>query len=150
MESEGLASNLRAAAEAEAMANRSAMSALIRAGSFTAKEIPAERAPRQGACGQHGGTEGRLTWGDLVASSERVFMPPGWGRRAGGVDRAIRQSPKGRVDAQREVRAFMVAMTRGESRGTRADERGAQEGPKGAFGDATGGHREGVRGGGRG
>src|SRR5262245_45339587 len=89
MESEGLASNLRAVAEAEAMANRSAMSALIRAGSLTAKEIPAGRAPRHGVCGRHGGTEERLTWGDLVASSERVFMPPGGGRRAGGVDEAM-------------------------------------------------------------
>ena len=69
------------------MANRSATSALIRAGSLTAKEIPAERAHEHGVCGRHGGTEKRLTWGDLVASSERVFMPPGWGRRAGGVDR---------------------------------------------------------------
>jgi hypothetical protein len=150
MESEGLASNLRAVAEAEAMANRSAMSALIRAGSLTAKEIPAERAPRQGVCGRHGGTEERLTWGDLVASSMMVFMSPGWGRRAGEVDRAIRQSPKGWVDAQREVRAFMVAMNRGESRGIRAGERGAREGSKGASGGATGGHREGARGGGRG
>jgi hypothetical protein len=73
-------------------------------------------------------------------------MPPGWGRRAGGVDQAIRQSPQGWVDAQREVRAFMVAMTRDESRGTRVGERGTREGPKGAFGDATGGHREGARG----
>ena len=75
MESEGLASNLRAVAEAEAMANRSAMSALIRAGSLTAKEIPAERAPRQGVCGRHGGTEERLTWGDLVAFPMKVFTP---------------------------------------------------------------------------
>src|SRR6516165_3776214 len=85
MESEGLASNLRAVAEAEAMANRSAMSALIRAGSLTAKEIPAQRAPRHGVCGRHGGPEERLTWGDLVASSARVFRPPGRGRRAGGL-----------------------------------------------------------------
>jgi hypothetical protein len=150
MESEGPASNLRAVAEARAMANRSATSALIRAGSLTVKEIPAERAHGHGVCGRHGGTEERLTWGDLVASSERVFMPPGWGRRAGEVDRAIRQSPKGWVDAQREVRAFMVVMNRGESRGTRAAERGAREGPKGASGGATGGHREGARGCGRG
>ena len=84
MESEGLASNLRAVAEAEAMANRSATSALIRAGSLTAKEIPAERAPRQGVCGRHGGTEGRLTWGDLVASSEKEFMPLGWAEEPEG------------------------------------------------------------------
>jgi hypothetical protein len=134
MESEGLASNLRAVAEAEAMANRSAMSALIRAGSLTAKEIPAERAPRHGVCGRHGGTEERLTWGDLVASSGMVFMPPGWGRRAGGVDEAIRRSPKRLVDAQREVRAFIVVMNHGESRGTCAWERGAREGRKAALG----------------
>src|SRR6516165_3680879 len=84
MESEGLASNLRAVAEAEAMANRSATSALIRAGSLTAKEIPAERAPRQGVCGRHGGTEERLTWGDLVASSEKEFMPLGWAEEPEG------------------------------------------------------------------
>jgi hypothetical protein len=84
----------------------------------------------------------RLTWGDLVASSEKVFMPPGWGRRAGEVDEAIRQSPKRLVDAQREVRAFMVVMNRGESRGTRAAERGAREGPKGASGGARRGATE--------
>src|SRR4029450_12519265 len=103
-----------------------------------------------GVCGRHGGTEERLTWGDLVASSGMVFMLPGWGRKAGEVDRAIRQSPKGWVDAQREVRAFMVVMNRGESRGTRAAERGAREGSKGGSGGATGGHREGGRGCGRG
>src|SRR5262249_19203812 len=150
MGSEGLASNLRAVAEAEAMANRSAMGALIRAGSLTAKEIPAERAPRQGVCGRHGGTEERLTWGDLVASSEREFMPLGWGRRAGGVDRAIRQSPKGWVDAQREVRAFIVVRNRGESRGTGARERWARSGLKSCGRGAKGGHREGVTGGERG
>jgi hypothetical protein len=146
MESEGLASNLRAVAEAEAMANRSAMSALIRAGSLTAKEIPAERAPRQGVCGRHGGTEERLTWGDLVASSERVFMPPGWGRRAGGVDEAIRQSPKRLVDAQREVRAFVVVTNRGENRGIGVVERRALARPKGFGSGAKGGHREGAKG----
>jgi hypothetical protein len=146
VESEGPASNLRAVAEAEAMANRSAMSALIRAGSLTAKEIPAERAPRQGVCGRHGGTEERLTWGDLVASSERVFMPPGWGRRAGGVDEAIRQSPKRLVDAQREVRAFVVVTNRGESRGIGAVERRALVRPKGFGSGAKGGHREGAKG----
>jgi hypothetical protein len=150
MESEGLASNLRAVAEAEAMANRSAMSALIRAGSLTAKEIPAERAPRHGVCGRHGGTEERLTWGDLVASSERVFMPLGWGRRAGGVDEAIRQSPKRLVDAQREVRALVVVRNRDESRGTGARECWAWSQPKGSGWGAKGGHREGARGDGRG
>ena len=144
MESEGLASNLRAVAEAEAMANRSAMSALIRAGSLMAKEIPAERAPRNGVCGRHGGTEERLTWGDLVASSMMVFMPPGWGRRAGGVDEAIRQSPKRLVDAQREVRAFVVATNRGESRGTGVVERRALVRPKGFGSGAKGGHRKGA------
>jgi hypothetical protein len=146
MESEGLASNLRAVAEAEAMANRSAMSALIRAGSLTVKEIPAERAHGHGVCGRHGGTEERLTWGDLVASSERVFMPPGWGRRAGGVDEAIRQSPKRLVDAQREVRAFVVVTNRGESRGIGAVERRALVRPKGFGSGAKGGHREGAKG----
>jgi hypothetical protein len=149
MESEGLASNLRAVAEAKAMANRSATSALIRAGSLTAKEIPAERAPRHGVCGRHGGTERRLTWGDLVASPEKEFMPPGRGRRAGGVDEAIRQSPKRLVDAQREVRAFVVVANRGESRGTGAVERRALVRPKGLGSGAKGGHRKGAtRGGG--
>ena len=75
MESEGLASNFRAVAKGESQANRSATSALIRARSLGAKEIPAERAPRQGVCGRHGGTEERLTWGDLVAFPMKVFMP---------------------------------------------------------------------------
>lgn len=148
VESEGLASNLRAVAEAEAMANRSATSALIRAGSLTAKEIPAERAPRHGVCGRHGGTERRLTWGDLVASPEKEFMPPGWGRRAGGVDEAIRQSPKRPVDAQREVRAFVVVTNRGESRGTGVVERRALGRPKGCGSGAKGGHRKGAKRGG--
>jgi hypothetical protein len=82
------------------MANRLATGALIRAGSLTVKEIPAEPAHGHGVCGRHGGTEERLTWGDLVASSERVFRPPGWGRRAGGVDEAMRQGPKRLVDAR--------------------------------------------------
>src|SRR5215831_15042461 len=83
MGSEGLASNLRAVAKGESQANRSAPSALIRAYSLKAKEIPAERAQTHGVCGRHGGTEKRLTWGDLVAFPMKVFMPPS-GRRAGG------------------------------------------------------------------
>jgi hypothetical protein len=75
VESEGLASNLRAVAEAEAVANRSAMSALIRACSLRAKEIPVQRVLRQGVCGRHGGKEGRLTWGDLVVFLLMEFMP---------------------------------------------------------------------------
>ena len=82
---EGPASNLRAVAEARAMANRSATGALIRAGSLTVKEIPSEPAHGHGVCGRHGGTEERLTWGDLVVPPwKRVFRPPGWGRRAEG------------------------------------------------------------------
>lgn len=119
MESEGLASNLRAVAKGGSQANRSATSALIRARSLRAKEIPAERAPAQGVCGRHGGTEKRLTWGDLVACPERVFMPPGEGRRAGGHGRAIRPRPKGQTHAQREVRDLGVATTRRESGATR-------------------------------
>jgi hypothetical protein len=114
------------------------------------KEIPAERAHGHGVCGRHGGTEERLTWGDLVASSERVFMPPGGGRRAGGVDEAIRQSPKRLVDAQREVRALVVVRNRGESRGTGAPERRAGSAPKGGDRGAKGGHRKGAKGDGRG
>src|SRR2546426_12780848 len=78
MESEGPASNLRAVAEAEAMANRSATSALIRARSLRAKEKPAERVLRHGLWGRHGGTEGRLTWGDLASSSKKEFKHK-WG-----------------------------------------------------------------------
>src|SRR5947207_15854945 len=85
MESEGLASNLRAVAKGESLANRSATSALIRACSLEAKEIPAERAQAHGVCGRHGGTEERLTWGGLAACPMRAFMPqPGpdrWGGR---------------------------------------------------------------------
>jgi len=102
------------------MANRSATSALIRARSLGAKEIPAERAQTHGVCGRHGGTEERLTWGDLVASPRKVFMLPGEGRRAGGVGRAIRHAPKCLVDAQREVRGLIRARTRRESGATRA------------------------------
>jgi hypothetical protein len=120
MESEGHASKLRAVAEARARANRSAMSALIRACSLEAKEIPAERARTHGVCGRHGGTEKRLTWGDLVAFPSKVFMPPGRGRRAGGIEGAIRQAPKCPVEAQREVRDRIVVTTRRESGATRA------------------------------
>src|SRR3989442_4353544 len=75
MESEGPASNLGAVANGESQANRSATSALIRACSLEAKEIPAERVQAHGVCGRHGGTEERLTWGDLVAFPMKVFMP---------------------------------------------------------------------------
>ena len=117
MESEGLASNLRAVAEGESQANRSATSALIRACSLEAKEIPAERAQTQGVCGRHGGTEERLTWGDLVAFPMKVFMP-----RSGPKSRRGRSSykatPKCSVDAHREVRGLVVAATRRESGAT--------------------------------
>lgn len=149
MESEGLASNLRAVAEARAMANRSATSALIRAGSLTAKEIPAGRVLRHGVCGRHGGTEERLTWGDLVAFPEMVFMLPVRGRRAGGIGRAIRLSPKGRAEARQGVRASVVVMNRCESRGTGVCERRAVRQPKSSLTGAKGGHREGARGCGR-
>jgi hypothetical protein len=58
-------------------------------------------------------------------------MPLGWSRRAGAVDEPIRQSPKRLVDAQREVRALVVATNRGESRGSGTQERRAWPGPKG-------------------
>jgi hypothetical protein len=117
MESEGLASNLRAVAEGESQANRSATSALIRACSLGAKEIPAERVQTHGVCGRHGGTERRLTWGDLVAFPMKVFMP-----RLGPKSRRGRSSykatPKCSVDAQRGVRDRVVATTRRESGAT--------------------------------
>jgi hypothetical protein len=118
MESEGPASNLRAVAKAGAMANRSATSALIRARSLRAKEIPAERVPTHGVCGRHGGTEERLTWGDLVASPMTVFMPQ-WGPKSQRGRPGYKATPKGRADAQREVRGLMVATTRRESGVTR-------------------------------
>jgi hypothetical protein len=111
MESEGLASNLRAVAEGESQANRSATNALIRACSLEAKEIPAERVQTHGVCGRHGETEERLTWGDLVAFPMKVFMP-----RLGPKSRRGRLSykatPKCSVDAQREVRDLVVAARR--------------------------------------
>ena len=91
-----------------------------------------------------------MTWGDLVASPVRVFMPLVGGRRAGGVGEAIRQSPKGLGDAQREVRASIVVRNDRESGRTHALVRGDGGGPKGAHSDAKGGHREGAVGCGRG
>src|SRR3989449_7849333 len=118
MESEGLASNFRAVAKGESQANRSATSALIRACSLEAKEIPAERAQAHGVCGRHGGTEERLTWGDLVAFPMKVFMP-----RLGPKSQRGRPSykarPKCSVGAQREVRDLVVATTCRESGATR-------------------------------
>ena len=117
MESEGLASNLRAVAEGESQANRSATSTLIRACSLEAKEIPAERAQTQGVCGRHGGTEKRLTWGDLVASPMKVFMPQ-WGPKSRRERSSYKARPKCSVDTQREVRDLVVAATRRESGAT--------------------------------
>jgi hypothetical protein len=118
MESEGHASNFRAVAEGGSQANRSATSALIRARSLRAKEIPAERVLRHGVCGRHGGTEERLTWGDLVAFPMKVFMP-----RSGPKSRRDRlgykATPKCLAEAQREVRDLVVARTRRESGATR-------------------------------
>jgi hypothetical protein len=93
------------------------MSALIRACSLKAKEIPAERAPRQGVCGRHGGTEERLTWGDLVAFPAMVFMPQ-WGPKSRRERSGYKAPPKGLADAQREVRGLVVATTRRESGAT--------------------------------
>jgi hypothetical protein len=89
------------------------MSALNRACSLKAKEILAQRAPRQGVCGRHGEKEESLTWGDLVVFPVMVFMPQG--RRAGGISEAIRQRPKGLSDARREVRVLVVVRKRRES-----------------------------------
>jgi len=118
MESEGHASKLRAVAEARARANRSATHGLIRACSLEAKEIPAEPVQTHGVCGRHGGTEKRLTWGDLVVFPAKVFMLPARGRRAGGIGDAIRREPKCGAEAQREVRDSVVATTRRESGAT--------------------------------
>ena len=118
MESEGLASNLRAVAKGESLANRSATSALIRACSLEAKEIPAERVQAHGVCGRHGGTEERLTWGDLVAFPMKVFMPQS-GPKSWRGRLSYKATPKCSVGAQREVRDLVVATTRRESGATR-------------------------------
>src|SRR5262249_24080951 len=148
MESEGLASNLRAVAEAEAMANRSATSVLIRAGSLTAKEIPAERAPRHGVCGRHGGTERRLTWGDLVASSTMVFMPPGLGpksRRGRRGDKAESETPGRRAARGQGPHSSEEPRREPRDRRPRAPGRaGAERSRRGA----KGGHRTGAQRGG--
>jgi hypothetical protein len=117
MESEGLASNLRAVAEGGSQANRSATNALIRACSLEAKEIPAERVQTQGVCGRHGETEERLTWGDLVAFPMKVFMPQ-LGPKSRRGRSSYKAMPKCSVDAQREVRDLVVATTRCESGAT--------------------------------
>ena len=117
MESEGLASNLRAVAEGESQANRSATSALIRACSLEAKEIPAERVQTHGVCGRHGETGERLTWGDLGAFPMKVFMPQS-GPKSRRERSSYKATPKCSVDAQREVRDSVVAVTRRESGGT--------------------------------
>src|SRR6266540_1804833 len=117
VESEGPASNLRAVAKGESQANRSATSTLIRACSLEAKEIPAERVQAHGVCGRHGGTEERLTWGDLVAFPMKVFMPQsGPKSRRGRL--SYKATPKCLAGAQREVRDLVVAMTRRESGAT--------------------------------
>ena len=94
------------------------MSALIRARSLRAKEIPAERTQTHNMCGRHGGTEERLTWGDLVAFPMKVLMP-----RLGPKSQRGRPSykarPKCSVGAQREVRGLVVATTCRESGATR-------------------------------
>jgi hypothetical protein len=119
MESEGPASKLRAVAEGGSQANRSATNALIRARSLRAKEIPVERVQAHGVCGRHGGTEERLTWGDLVAFPMMVFMPPSR-PKSRRERRSYKATPKCSVDAQREVRGLVVARTRRESGATRA------------------------------
>jgi len=140
--SEGLASNLRAVAEGESQANRSATSALIRACSLEAKEIPAERVQAQGVCGRHGETEKRLTWGDLVAFPMKVFMP-----RLGPKSRRGRASykamPKCSVAAQREVRDLIVATTRCESSATGVNQRRTRARAKAGAHGAKGVHRNG-------
>jgi len=132
MESEGLASNLRAVAKGESQANRSATNALIRACSLEAKGIPAECVQAHGVCGRHGGTEGRLTWGDLVAFPMKVFMPQsGPKSRRGRL--SYKAMPKRSAGAQREVRDLGVARTRRESGVTRAEPaRGVWVGESGA------------------
>jgi hypothetical protein len=118
MESEGPASKLRAVAKGESQANRSATSALIRARSLRAKEIPAERVQAHGVCGRHGGTEERLTWGDLVAFPMKVFMPRS-GPKSWRGRPSYKAMPKCSVGAQREVRDPVVATTCRESGATR-------------------------------
>jgi hypothetical protein len=126
--SDGLASTLRAVAEARARANRSARIALIRAGSLTGKGLPAERGPRQGVGGPHGGTEARLTWGGLAASPT-VFRPRGPKSRREQARETAR--PTCRAEAPRVVRAPSVVRTRCESG---AERRGATKRERGEAG----------------
>ena len=119
------------------------MSAFNRACSSKAKEILAQRAPRQGVCGRHGEKEERLTWGDLVVFLLMEFMAQG--RRAGGISKAIRQRPKGLSEARREVRASVVVKKRREIGVTCAQERRAREEPKGISLGAKRGHKEGAK-----
>ena len=143
MESEGPASNLRAVAEGGSQANRSATSALIRARSLRAKEIPAECVQTHGVCGRHGGTEERLTWGDLVAFPMMVFMPQSRPKSRRG-RRSYKAMPKCSVDAQREVRGLVVARTRRESGATRVQTaRGVGAAAKAGAHGAKGVHRSG-------
>jgi hypothetical protein len=128
------------------MANRSATSALIRACSLEAKEIPAERVQTHGVCGRHGGTEKRLTWGDLVAFPMKVFMPQVGPKSRRGRP-GYKARPKCSVGAQREVRDLVVATTRRESGATRARQRGDGEPAKAGPPGAKGVHRCGSGGG---
>jgi hypothetical protein len=150
VESEGLASNPRAVAEARA--RRTGRPRACSSEPAALRRRKYLRSPLQDTVCADGteGTEKRLTWGGLVASSVRVFMLPARGRRAGGVGPAIRRSPKRRADAQREVRASIVVRNRGESRGTHAGVRGDGGGAKAPGPGAKGGHREGATGCGRG
>ena len=104
--------------QGESQANRSATSALIRARSLRAKEIPAERVQAHGVCGRHGGTEERLTWGDLVVFPRMVFMPQ-LGPKSRRGRSSYKATPKCLIGAQREVRDLVVATTCRESGTTR-------------------------------
>ena len=120
MESEGLASNFRAVAEAEAAANRSAMNTLIRARSLGAKEIPVERV-RDTRCV-------RTARRDRGASDlGRSRCVPVEGVHAASVGpksrrerRGYKAMPKCSADAQREVRSLVVVRKRRENDATRA------------------------------
>jgi hypothetical protein len=76
-----------------------------------------------------------------------VFMPPVEGRRAGGIEGAIRHAPKCPVEAQREVRDRIVAMTCRESGATRAQRAWDCAEHESAPGRCEGGPQEWERGG---
>src|SRR5437867_1382649 len=108
MESEGLASNLRAVAKGESQANRAATSALIRACSLEAKKVPAERVQTDGVCGRYGGTEERQVQGGSVGKG----AGPGAGRPAARCGSRLAEREAGEVPQSHGAGAGPAAAAR--------------------------------------